>query len=77
MEISRFWDEAIVPTLVDYIKIPAKSPHFDKAWRKNGHIEAAVGLAAAWCRRHAVPGMELGKIGTDPIFLRAALSCGK
>jgi acetylornithine deacetylase/succinyl-diaminopimelate desuccinylase-like protein len=57
--ISQFWDDAIVPALVDYIKIPAKSPHFDKAWHKNGHIEAVVELAAAWCRKHAVPGMKL------------------
>jgi hypothetical protein len=27
--IPQFWDSAIVPTLVDYIRIPAKSPHFD------------------------------------------------
>src|SRR5882672_1987159 len=57
--IAEFWDEAIVPALVEYIKIPAKSPHFDKAWEKNGHIEAAVKLAEAWCRKHAVPGMKM------------------
>jgi len=56
--IGQFWDDAIVPTLVEYIKIPAKSPHFDKAWEKNGHIEAAVQLADKWCRQHAVPGMK-------------------
>jgi acetylornithine deacetylase/succinyl-diaminopimelate desuccinylase-like protein len=55
--IAQFWDDAIVPTLVDYIKIPAKSPHFDKAWEKNGHIEAAIQLADKWCRQHALPGM--------------------
>ena len=26
--IPQFWDSAIVPTLVDYIRIPAKSPHW-------------------------------------------------
>ena len=57
--ISQFWDDAIVPALVDYIRIPAKSPHFDKDWQKHGHIEAAVELAVAWCRKHAVPGMKL------------------
>jgi acetylornithine deacetylase/succinyl-diaminopimelate desuccinylase-like protein len=57
--IAQFWDDAIVPTLVDYIKIPAKSPHFDKEWAKHGHIDAAVELAAAWCRKHAVAGMKL------------------
>ena len=44
--IAQFWDDAIVPSLVDYIKIPAKSPHFDKEWAKNGHIDAAVKHAA-------------------------------
>ena len=71
-QISRFWDEAIVPTLVDYIKIPAKSPHFDPAWKKNGHIDAAVELAASWCRKHALPGMKLEVVrleGRTPILL--------
>ena len=40
--IAQFWDDAIVPSLVEYIKIPAKFPHFDSAWQKNGYIEAAV-----------------------------------
>jgi len=57
--IARFWDEAIVPALVDYIRIPAKSPHFDAEWAKRGHIDAAVALAAEWCRRHAIEGMAL------------------
>jgi acetylornithine deacetylase/succinyl-diaminopimelate desuccinylase-like protein len=56
---ARFWDEAIVPALVEYIRIPAKSPNFDPKWAANGHIEAAVTLAAEWCRRHAIPGMQL------------------
>ena len=56
--IAQFWDDAIVPSLVEYIKIPAKSPHFDPAWQKNGYIEAAVQLADQWCRKHALPGMK-------------------
>src|SRR5207344_2209696 len=57
-QIDQFWDDAIVPSLVEYIRIPAKSPHFDKAWEKNGYIEAAVQLADKWCRKHALPGMK-------------------
>ena len=49
-QIGLFWDEAIVPALADYIRIPAKSPHFDHDWEKNGHIEAAVQFAARWPR---------------------------
>ena len=69
--ISQFWDDAIVPALVDYIEIPAKSPHFDKAWQQHGHIDAAVELAANWCREHAVPGMKLEVVrleGRTPIL---------
>ena len=72
MKISQFWDDAIVPALVDYIRIPAKSPHFDKAWQKNGYIDAAVELAAGWCRKHAVPGMKLEVVrleGRTPVLL--------
>jgi acetylornithine deacetylase/succinyl-diaminopimelate desuccinylase-like protein len=70
--IAQFWDDAIVPALVEYIRIPAKSPHFDPAWEKNGHIEAAVKLAEGWCRRHAVPGMkmEVARLpGRTPVLL--------
>ena len=57
--IVEFWNNSIVPTLTEYIRIPAKSPHFDKSWAKNGHIDAAVELAAGWCRKNAVEGMKL------------------
>jgi acetylornithine deacetylase/succinyl-diaminopimelate desuccinylase-like protein len=69
--IPQLWDSSIVPTLVDYIRIPAKSPHFDRDWAKNGHIEAAVTLAAEWCRKHPVEGMQLEVVrlpGRTPVL---------
>ena len=57
--VEEFWNDCIVPCLIDYIRIPAKSPHFDKSWAKNGHIDAAVELAAGWCRKNAIEGMRL------------------
>ncbi len=69
--IAQFWDDAIVPALVEYIRIPAKSPHFDKDWEKNGHIEAAVKLATDWCRKHAPEGMKLEVVrlpGRTPVL---------
>jgi acetylornithine deacetylase/succinyl-diaminopimelate desuccinylase-like protein len=59
MNISEFWQDSIVPALTEYIRIPAKSPHFDRDWRSHGYIENAVRLAAQWCERHAVRGMKL------------------
>jgi len=48
-----------VPALLDYIRIPNKSPMFDAEWRAHGHMDRAVELIETWCRRHAPPGLEL------------------
>ena len=52
--ISRHWDAEIVPQLIDYVRIPAKSPHFDPAWEANGHIESVISLAERWVRAQPV-----------------------
>src|SRR5437762_9554754 len=57
--IARQWDGDIVPQLVDYIRLPAKSPNFDPQWEKNGHIEAAVRQAERWIKAQDVPGLVL------------------
>ncbi|MBV9522374.1 MAG: M20/M25/M40 family metallo-hydrolase, partial [Alphaproteobacteria bacterium] len=48
--IDRSWDEEIVPTLVEYIRIPNKSPAFDPEWAAHGHMEKAVSLFERWAR---------------------------
>ena len=55
--VDARWDEEIVPQLIDYIRIPAKSPHFDPQWAANGHIERVIRLAEAWVRRQPVRGL--------------------
>ncbi|MBU6483515.1 MAG: M20 family metallopeptidase [Betaproteobacteria bacterium] len=57
--ISRQWDDEIVPQLIDYIRIPAKSPHFDSAWESNGHIERVIRLAEAWVRAQPIAGLTV------------------
>jgi acetylornithine deacetylase/succinyl-diaminopimelate desuccinylase-like protein len=69
--IARQWDDDIVPQLVDYIRLPAKSPHFDPQWKEHGHIEAAVEQARAWVARQPVRGMKLEVIrleGRTPVL---------
>ena len=55
--ISTQWDAEIVPQLAEYIRIPAKSPHFDPQWEINGHIERAIRLAEAWVGKQPVRGL--------------------
>ncbi len=57
--VSLKWDDEIVPRLIDYIRIPCKSPHFDSEWASNGYIDAAVALAEKWARAQDIPGLTI------------------
>ena len=48
--VSGVWDDEIVPQLVEYIRIPNKSPMFDKDWVAHGYMDAAVKLMETWAR---------------------------
>ena len=70
--ISRTWDESIVPQLMDYIRIPNKSPTFDPDWEAHGHMEAAVQLMRRWAEAHALPGMKIEVLrlpGRTPVLM--------
>ncbi len=58
-EVTRIWDESIIEHLIQYIKIPNKSPHFDAQWQEHGFMEEAVTLIANWCRQHGPEDMTL------------------
>jgi acetylornithine deacetylase/succinyl-diaminopimelate desuccinylase-like protein len=67
--IDRLWGDEIVPTLVEYIKIPNKSPAFDPEWATQ-----AVGLFERWARAKlsALPGatLEIARLpGRTPVIL--------
>jgi len=55
--VGSVWDQTIVPTLVEYIRIPNRSPAFDPEWRQHGHMQRAVALIADWCRRQPIEGL--------------------
>ncbi len=57
--VSGLWNQQIVPQLMEYIKIPNKSPMFDVDWSKNGYMDEAVELMAAWARAQPIAGMQL------------------
>lgn len=56
--VGKVWDDSIVPTLCEYIRIPNKSAHFDTDWEKHGHMDAAAELMRQWCEANALPGMK-------------------
>jgi acetylornithine deacetylase/succinyl-diaminopimelate desuccinylase-like protein len=68
------WDREITPALVEYIRIPAKSPAFDPDWAKSGFIDQAVKHMAGWAREKikALPGATLEIVrleGRTPVIV--------
>src|SRR5258707_203059 len=53
--IETFWDDSILPSITDYIRIPNKSPAFDPKWAEHGYMEDAVKLMEAWARPQLRP----------------------
>src|SRR5205085_9654152 len=57
--IGEAWDGDIVPQLVEYIRIPNKSPMFNADWQAHGHMDAATDLLADWARKQPIKGMKV------------------
>lgn len=57
--ISDTWDNSIIPQLIEYIKIPNKSVHYDSNWKENGYMDKAMTLLVDWCQQQSIQGMQL------------------
>ncbi|HET7656376.1 MAG TPA: M20 family metallopeptidase [Luteimonas sp.] len=69
--VDRKWDKDIVPRLVEYIRIPNKSPMFDSDWVAHGYMDAAVELMETWARAQDLPGLVVEVIrleGRTPLI---------
>jgi len=72
--VNRRWDESILPQLVEYVRIPNKSPMFDPDWEAHGHMEAAVQLMRHWAEQEArsLPGARVEVLrlpGRTPVLM--------
>lgn len=70
--VEAEWDASILPALDAYIRIPSKSPSFDKDWESAGHLDRAVTLIREWCKAQPIPGLttEIVKLpGRTPLLL--------
>lgn len=56
-DIAAAWDDDIIPTLCEYIKIPNKSPDFDAHWQENGYMQLAMTLLHNWAQHQNITGM--------------------
>jgi len=70
--VDEMWNASIVAELVEYIRIPNKSPHFDPNWAEHGHMERAAAHMERWCRQQPIAGMQVEIVrlpGRTPVLL--------
>jgi acetylornithine deacetylase/succinyl-diaminopimelate desuccinylase-like protein len=63
--VDRKWDQDLVPRLIDYVRVPAKSPAFDASWSAHGYLASVVEQAAAWCRAQLIRGLVIEVIAIE------------
>ena len=57
--VGEAWDQSIVPTLEQYIRIPNQSPLFDPDWKRNGYMHQAITLARRWVEQQNIEGLRI------------------
>src|SRR3990167_802807 len=71
-DITKTWDNSIVPTLIEYIKIPNKSPAYDPNWQAHGFMDQAMQLIVNWCKQQSIQNMTVTLLQEDnrtPVLL--------
>jgi acetylornithine deacetylase/succinyl-diaminopimelate desuccinylase-like protein len=84
--VNASWNERILPELVRYIEVPAKSPAFDADWAMHGLLERVLQNAAEWVGAQQVPGLTLevmrlsddnGRARTPVLFFEVPANAGR
>ncbi|MCH9699458.1 MAG: M20 family metallopeptidase [Gammaproteobacteria bacterium] len=57
--VDQTWDQSILHELIEYIKIPNKSPLFDSQWAEHGFMEQVVQQFASWSKTRNIQGLKL------------------
>ncbi len=70
--VQKTWEGEILPTLTEYVRIPAKSPMFDPDWKAHGHLDRAVSTIEQWSRARAIEGLRVEVVrleGRTPVIV--------
>ncbi|WP_190819920.1 M20/M25/M40 family metallo-hydrolase [Saccharopolyspora pogona] len=57
--VDQAWDESVLPSLSELVKIPAISPAFDAGWAAAGHLDAAIEHLRAWIAARDIAGANI------------------
>ena len=56
--VNEYWQDAVVPALKDYVRIPCISQAYDAKWLERGELESAASFIADWSRTMEVQGLR-------------------
>lgn len=57
--VDEMWETSALPSLSDYIEIPALSPAFDADWAANGYLDATIDHFVGWLQSLPIEGMSI------------------
>ncbi|GAA0651881.1 M20/M25/M40 family metallo-hydrolase [Kutzneria viridogrisea] len=57
--VRALWDDEILPSLSDFVRIPALSPSFAPDWATTGQLDAAVDHVRAWITGRGLTGAQI------------------
>ncbi len=70
--VDHVWDTDVLPSLMEYIRIPCVSVHFDPDWRAHGHLDQAIEHIRTWCAGRDIAGLSVEVLelpGRTPLIL--------
>jgi acetylornithine deacetylase/succinyl-diaminopimelate desuccinylase-like protein len=70
--VGRVWNDDVLPTITEYIRIPNRSPAFDRQWAESGHMARAVELLSSWMKARPIEGLTVSVEqldGRTPVIL--------
>ncbi|HWE88818.1 MAG TPA: M20/M25/M40 family metallo-hydrolase [Pseudonocardiaceae bacterium] len=70
--VAETWDSTVLPSLSEFVSIPAVSQSFDPDWSANGHLAAAVEHLRSWVEGRGLAGATVEIVELDsrsPVLL--------
>ncbi|MET7998622.1 M20/M25/M40 family metallo-hydrolase [Amycolatopsis sp. NPDC005232] len=65
--VEAAWADRVLPSLAEFVAIPAVSPAYDAQWRERGHLRRAVEHVRAWIEANAPAGSTVDVVELDGV----------
>ena len=76
--VQKEWNENVLPSLMDFVRIPNVSPSFDEAWDTNGLQTQAFDLVTAWAKAQDLENCKIELLkdaGRTPLLILEIEAC--